>query len=383
MKIVHLADLHLGKTLNNYSLMEDQKYLLNQILEKFTLKQVDAVFLSGDIYDKPVPSAEAVTIFDQFLSRLQADGIKVFVIAGNHDGGERLSFASNLLNSLDIHIVGTWNGTLQRFDLSDKYGPFHVYCLPYIRPSYINRYIDQDQDKVHTVSEAIQYALQTVTLDSNERNVILAHQFVNGATLDGSEELIAGGLEAIPYTLFNDFDYAALGHIHHAQYVGTPFVRYAGSLMHYVFEENAQESTFTVVNLENKGEVRISTVPLKPLHPMEVIKGTFVQLLQPETVEEYKDAYLKIILTDEDEVVDGAKILKQNYPYLMRLEYDQRSKGDLDRILKANLMEEKVKSPKTLFEEFYEQRTGDSLRDDQQRYLDEVIQKVFTSKEAL
>lgn len=381
MKIAHLSDLHLGKVVNNFFMLEDQRYMLDQIADKMIKKEVDAVVIAGDVYDRPVPPAEAVRLLNDFLLKLIHVDMEVFVIAGNHDNGERLAFASELLSEMRLHIIGTWNGKLSCTDLVDKYGVLHVYALPFIRPSSVNRFIEEEDRKVRSYTEAVRYALSTAEIDFRERNVLIAHQFVTGVSVDpeGSEELTVGGIDNVDGSVFDGFDYTALGHIHRAQAVGRETVRYAGTPLKYSFSEAKDNKTFTLITLEDKQVYRISTVSLNPLRDLEVIRGRFVDMLKLENVNKHRENYLRVILEDENDIPDAITTLRTYYPKIMRLEYDNESTRSDEVLVTADEMEKKT--PLDLFSEFFVSRNNREMTEEQTAYVDGLIREIWEEGE--
>ncbi len=375
MKIAHLADLHLGKVVNNYSLIEDQREILNQIAEKLKRKEVSAVLIAGDIYDRPVPTQEAVKLLNDFLMDLAKAEIDVFLIAGNHDNGERLQFARELLDEMRIHITGTWMGKLSCVDLVDRDGIIHVYSLPFIKPSIVNSYIEDTNIRVTSYTEAVRYALNTVQLNPNERNILLAHQFVDGAVVsdNGPEVFNVGDEDHVDPSVFEGFDYVALGHIHTAQAVGNAMIRYAGSPMKYSFNEG--QKSFTLLNIEQKQTYRLSMISLTPVKTFEEIRGTFKQIVDPSMVEAHHNNYIKIILEDENDIPDAALTLKAYYPFLMQLEYES-AKTKSDRVQTAAHQMETT-TPLELFSQFYELRNGTAMSEEQTEYMQNLIAEVW------
>ncbi|MCH4208193.1 MAG: exonuclease SbcCD subunit D [Solobacterium sp.] len=377
MRLAHLADLHLGKSVNNYSMIEDQRYILNQIVQILKEKQIDAVLIAGDVYDRPVPPAEAVSLLNDFLNQLSELNMEVFMIAGNHDSGDRLSFASDLLDHLKIHIAGTYEGTVGCVTLQDQYGPVHVYSVPFIRPSAVNRTIESETDKVGTFTEAMRYVLKDLSVEPKDRNLLIAHQFVTGAAVDenGSEQLEVGGLDQIDASVFKPFDYTALGHIHRPQNVVSEAIRYSGSPLAYSFAESNQIKAVTILDLKEKGTVEFEYAELKPMRKMEEIHGLFAEVMCETCIAEHANSYLRIVLNDEQDIPDAVTRLKVQYPYLMRLDYDNVRTRSETIVSAAEAVESK--SPQELFEAFYELQNGMPMSDEQKKLAAEEIQTVF------
>lgn len=375
MRIAHLGDLHLGKVVNNYSMIEEQRYMLEQVTDRILKKEADMVVIAGDVYDRPQPGAEAVTLLNDFVTELSRAGIDVFIIAGNHDSGERLEFASDLLSDMRVHIAGTWKGKLACTDLSDRYGILHVWQLPYIRPSMVNRYIEDETKKVSTYDEAVKYAVSTAEFNPVERNILIAHQFVTGTPVDpdGSEEISVGGMDNVDASAFQAFDYTALGHIHEAQSAGSDVIRYCGTPLKYSFSEARTDRSFTLVNLEEKGIYRISLITIRPLHEMETIEGTFREITQTDFVKEHSDNYVKIVLKDEEDIPDAVAILHSMYPRLMQMDYDNARTRTDDAVLPEAQVQ---KDPSELFEEFYESRNNVPMSEEQREYIRNLMEEI-------
>ena len=262
MKILHLGDLHLGKRVNEISMIEDQKFILDQIVTLVKEEKIDVILLCGDIYDKAIPKIEAIHLLDEFLEELSDLKVKVLMISGNHDSAERLSFGAKLFESSDIYISQVYDGEMKRIVLKDQYGPISVYLLPFLKPAAVRHALQRDD--INTYEEGVMAALQECEIDTSQRNVLVAHQFVTGADRSDSEETWVGGLDNVSAEVFKDFDYVALGHIHRPQKMGRETLRYSGTPLKYSFSEVDHKKSVTIVELLEKGNVRVSTVPLIP-----------------------------------------------------------------------------------------------------------------------
>ena len=377
MKIAHLADLHLGKIVNNYPVIEDQRQILNQIAEKAVKKEIDAVIVAGDIYDEPFPSEEAVQAMNEFLRSLKEAQIDVFLIAGNHDSGTHLEFASEILEEMNIHIFGSWKGKLKCTDLLDKYGPLHVYCLPYITPEKVNEYL-REEEKVSTFREAFEKALATADYDWNERNILIAHQYIEGAVLteNGSEDFADGREDQIPSSLLERFDYAALGHIHTPQSIEKSTIRYAGTPLNYSFEEADLFSPgFSLAVLNDKGQFRISTIELTPVHPMKTVRGRMEELTGEAMKQRYQTCRIRAIVEGHGSKEDSSR-LKSCYPYLMKIEYTESSARAFETV--QNVIQAETRKPMELIEEFYEKQNGKKMSEEQREYMKQLTETLFT-----
>lgn len=378
MKLIHLSDLHLGKRVNEFNMLEDQEYILTKILNVIDEEKPDAVLIAGDIYDKAVPSAEAVQLFDDFLCRLQAKCPQIFVISGNHDSPERIAFASRLIEASGVHLSPVYNGRIEPHVLHDEYGEVLIYMLPFVRPSHVRRALEAASDEqIVTYTDAIRAALRQAGPDPEKRCVLVAHQFVTGASRTESEDISVGGLDNVDASVFEGFDYVALGHIHRAQNIGTSgVIRYCGTPLKYSLSEAKDEKTVTIVELGKKGEVSVRTAPLMPKREMREIRGTYEQLMAKENYEGTQtDDYLHITLTDENDIADAVSRLRVVYPNLMKLDYDNqrtRTTGIIDGAADAER-----RTPLDLLEELFEKQNGHPLSDDQRALSNSLISKIW------
>ena len=374
MKLMHLSDLHLGKKLSNYSLLEDQEYILRQILAVTDKECPDCVLIAGDVYDKSVPAAEAVPVFDRFLSALAERGLPVFIISGNHDSAERLSFGAQIMKRSSIHIAPVYDGTVEPVTLSDDLGEVHFYMLPFIRPATV-RHLFPDEE-VNDYTDAVRLAVRQMNADPAARNVILAHQFVGSAKIYKSEEIYAGGQENVSAEVFKDFDYTALGHLHRPQNVGSPRIRYCGTPLKYSFSEAGQEKSVTLVTLNQPGSLEVRTVPLSPLRDLRELRGSYLELTDRANYEgTNREDYLHITLTDEEDIPDGIAKLRVIYPNLMKLDYDNhrtradRQLQDLDDLTR--------RSPLDLFADFYAQQNGQPMSPEQTAFSARLMEQIW------
>lgn len=372
MKLFHLSDLHIGKRVNEFSMIEDQKYILTQILYAADQEKPDGILISGDVYDRTIPTAEAVQVFDAFLTRLSEQKIPVFIISGNHDSAERLAFGSSLMGKSGIYFSKVYDGTVEKIPMQDAHGTVWIYLLPFLRPSTIRHALPERAEEVQSAADAVRIALEQTKIDEKERNVLLAHQFVTGAKRCDAEELQVGDVDQIPAELFASFDYVALGHIHSPQKVGRETVRYCGAPLKYSFSEADQEKSITVVELKEKGCVDLRTIPLKPLHDLRKIRGTYLEVTAKSFYENRDcEDYLQVTLTDEEDVPDGMAKLRTIYPNLMRLEYDNKRTRSNAEVRAAERVEEK--SELELFQEFYELQNNQPMTEVQEQFVEELL----------
>lgn len=372
MKLFHLSDLHIGKRVNEFSMIEDQKYILTQILYAADQEKPDGILISGDVYDRTIPTAEAVQVFDAFLTRLSEQKIPAFIISGNHDSAERLAFGSSLMGKSGIYFSKVYDGTVEKIPMQDAHGTVWIYLLPFLRPSTIRHALPERAEEVQSAADAVRIALEQTKIDEKERNVLLAHQFVTGAKRCDAEELQVGDVDQIPAELFASFEYVALGHIHSPQKVGRETVRYCGAPLKYAFSEAGQEKSITVVELKEKGSVDLRTIPLKPLHDLRKIRGTYLEVTAKSFYENRDcEDYLQVTLTDEEDVPDGMAKLRTIYPNLMRLEYDNKRTRSNAEVRAAERVEEK--SELELFQEFYELQNNQLMTEVQEQFVEELL----------
>ena len=377
MKLVHLSDLHIGKRVNEISMIEDQEYILQQIIRIIDEEKPAAVLICGDVYDKSVPSAEAVTLFDDFLCRLAKRDTQVLIISGNHDSPERLAFGNRLMEHAGIHISNVYDGNVQSVTLTDEHGDVHFWLLPFIKPAHVKRYYPDDG--IESYTDAVRVAVEKLGIDAAQRNVLLTHQFVTGASVDpdGSEELSVGGSDNVDASVFEGFDYVALGHIHGQQNIGgSNRIRYCGTPLKYSFSEEHHHKSVTVVELGTKGELQLQLRPLTPRHDMRTIRGTFTELTDKAFYEgTAKDDYLHVTLTDEEDVAEALGKLRVIYPNIMKLSYDN-TRTRTNRIIDG-AEDVQRKSPLQLFEELYEQQNNQPMSEEQRAFTQELIESIW------
>lgn len=375
MKLFHLSDLHIGKRVNEFSMIEDQKYILKRILDLAEEEKPDGIILAGDIYDKQIPSAEAVQVFDEFITRLAGRAIPVFIISGNHDSAERLAFGGRLLNSRGIYLSPVYDGSVTKIPLKDQYGTVWIHLLPFICPSTVRHVFENEADLVTDVQTAAETVIRHMEIDLKDRNILVAHQFVTGASRCESEDVQVGGLDNIDAAVFTPFDYTALGHIHSPQNVGTDRVRYCGTPLKYSFSEVDQEKSITVVELEKKGTVRTSLLPLKPLRDMRKLRGTYLELTDRSFYRDMnREDYIQVTLTDEDDVPDGLQKLRVIYPNIMQLLYDNQRTKTTQEVDAAQAVEKKTEME--LFYEFYELQNNQPMTKQQKDFAEQLIREI-------
>ena len=380
MKFIHLSDLHLGKRVNECSMLEDQRYILGEILRIVDREAPDAVLIAGDVYDKSVPSAEAVALLDDFLVRLAGRDLQVLLISGNHDSPERLAFGGRLMAERGVHIAPVYDGRGAPGTLTDEYGPGRVYLLPFVKPSHVRRcFPDREVD---TYTDALAAAIGAMGVDPALRNVLVTHQFVTGAARCDSEEVSVGGTDNVDVSVFAPFDYVALGHLHGPQTVGRETVRYCGTPLKYSFSEAGQHKSATVVELGEKGTTAVRTVPLVPLRDLVELRGTYEEVTFRGFYEGtgWQRDYVHITLTDEEDVPNAVGKLRVIYPNLMKLDYDnQRTRAGISL---EGAEEVERRSPLELLEEFYEKQNGQPMGEEQRAFARGWMERIWEEDEA-
>ena len=390
MKIIHLSDLHLGKRLNDFPMIEDQKYILTKIINVIDDEKPQAVIIAGDIYDKSIPPAEAVQLFDDFVCRLAQRDLQVFVISGNHDSAERIAFGSRLMDMSGVHMSRVYDGNVSPVVLEDEYGAVNFYMLPFVKP--INVRAAFKTEGLATYTEAVSYAVDQMKINTAERNVLITHQFVTGASRSDSEEISVGGTDNVDASSFGGFDYVALGHIHGPQNIGSERIRYCGTPLKYSFSEKDQEKSVTVVELGANGgaaggaspeggaspmcEILVRTVALEPQHDMREIRGKYEEVISRKFYEgTATDDYLRVILTDEEDIVDGLTRLRTVYPNIMKLEYDNLRTRSASRVEGRADAEELT--PNQLFAALFETQNGKAMDDEQEALVNQLIEDIW------
>ena len=376
MKFIHLSDLHLGKRVNEYSMIEDQKHILTEIINIIDDEQPDGILVAGDIYDRSVPSEDAMQLWDDFLVKVSKRNIPLFAISGNHDSAVRFSSHNMLIENAGVYLSPVYDGTVKPVTLEDKDGKLNIYMLPFVKPVVVRQYFKDEMIEDYT--DACRAAIEHMDVDTNERNILIAHQFVLGATTCESEEHVVGGLDSVSAAVFDCFDYVALGHIHGKQYVGRETVRYSGTPLKYSFSEKNHNKSVTIVEFGKKGEVAIRETELHPMHDLREVRGSY------EFVTDRKnyagtatDDYVHVVLTDEEDIPDAMGKLRAIYKHIMKLSYDNTRTREHRTIDKAEDVEKK--SPIELFEEFYEVQNNQKMSDKQRKYSIELIDSIWRS----
>lgn len=380
MRLLHISDLHIGKRIYECSMLEDQRFTLDKILDIVKEIHPDGVMIAGDIYDKAVPSAEAVREFDRFLTALADFGTPVFAVSGNHDSPERIAFGAELMSGRQVYVSPVYDGTVRRVALEDEWGEAYIYLLPYVKLAHVRHALHRGEENdgeedIVTLQDALEAVVGRMEIDRTKRNVLIAHQYVTGASRCESEEMHVGGLDQVSAEVFSEFDYVALGHLHSPQHVGRETVRYCGTPLKYSFSEADQEKSVTVVELEEKGRVLVRTIPLVPKRDMRKIRGTYLELT---SLAFYRDmdtnAYIQATLTDEEDVPDCIRKLRVIYPNLLSLEYDNKRTRENREIAVGKAVEQK--SELELFEDFYKLQNNQPMSAKQREFAGRLIGKL-------
>lgn len=377
MKILHTSDLHIGKRVSGYSMLDDQRYILNQIVHIAASEKPDAMILAGDIYDKAIPSGEAVALFDEFLVNLSRLRVPLFIISGNHDSQERLAFASRIMKESGVYVSPVYDGKITPVILRDEWGEVAFYLLPFVKPSMVQHYAETDKD-LTSYDAAMRYVVEQMELNKECRNVLVAHQLVTGAERSDSEDLVIGGLDNVDGSVFDSFDYVALGHLHRPQYCGRKTLRYSGSPLKYSFSEVDDKKSLTVVEMKEKGCIEVKAIPLMPQYDWHDLRGSYDELTLRSYYEQtsLQEDYVRITLTDEDDIPDGMRKLQAIYHRLMELRYDnQRTRAGLATV--GGAIEAERKSPIELFGELFEKQNEKAMDNVQKQYVEAMIKDVW------
>lgn len=374
MKLIHLSDLHIGKCVLEQSMIEDQKYILNQIKDIVVKEKVDAVLITGDVYDKGIPSSEAVLLLDNFLTSLIELGKKVFIISGNHDSKERLSFGKNIFKDKELYIETEYEGTLRKIVLNDEKGALSIYMLPFVKPALVRKYFDEE---IKSYNDAVKLIIEKVQIDSLERNILMVHQFVTGegiSPLRSEEEVYSlGGIDNVDVALFDNFSYVAMGHVHRPQKLLRETVRYAGSPLKYSFSECLYDKSVPIIDFDK--EVKVSLVSLIPRRDMRVIEGFYDDLIY-KRIDNLGDTndYLKIVLLDENEVMDAISKLREVYPNILKLEF--KNSRIVDKEDNYSFSEVRDRDELSLFREFYEFQNNIDMDEKRLEIMKKIIEEL-------
>lgn len=383
MKIIHTADLHIGKYVNGFTMKKEQEHVFGQICDIVRQQKPDAVLIAGDVYDKSMPSAEAVQLFDWFLTNLSESATPdahIFIISGNHDSPERIAFGSQIMDRHNIHLSPVYDGIVKPVIISDKDGPVAFYMLPFIKPVNVRHFFENEE--INSYTDAMRLAIAKMNIDKSIRNVLICHQFVTNAVRSESEETIVGGLDNVDAQVFADFDYVALGHLHRPQSCERPTIRYSGSPLKYSFSEVNDKKTITIADMDANGGVEFNFIPTSPLHDWVDLRGSYNELtaLQYYNGKPEREGFVRVTLTDENEIPFTINKLREIYPNIMELRYDNK-RTRTKCIVVNDIDATKQKTPTELFAEFYEMQNGESsLTAEQQSFINEIMERVQNRK---
>ncbi len=369
MKIAHISDLHLGKIVNGFSMASEQEYILEKIVEILEENSIKTLLVCGDVFDKTVPSIEGLRLYDKFTGELYDMGIETYMISGNHDSLERLTCGSKLMRNSKMFIGRSLAENENKYTIEDEFGKINIYLLPFIKPANVrNAY----EESVSEYSEAVEFAINKMNVNTESRNILLAHQFVTGATRSESEEIFVGGLDNVNAKVFDPFDYVALGHLHKSQYVQRETIRYCGTPLKYSISEKNDRKSLTVIDVREKGNITIDTLPLTPKHDIYEIKGKYDELMSLDyysTID--RDGYFSIVLTDEEYIMDAVGRMRTVYKNIMSLSYENSRTRAENIIDKAVVTETKL--PQDYIEELFEAQNGSEMSDYQKEIIENII----------
>ena len=374
MKLIHLSDLHIGKKINEFSMLEDQQYIFEKIIQIIDEQKIECVLIAGDIYDKSIPSKYAVQLFDDFLTKMAKRNIPIFIISGNHDSAERIAFGSKLMCQSKVYFSPAFEGDIKPILLRDEYGEIAVYMLPFIKPAIVKNIYEYAD--IESYNDAVKIAIEHMDIDKNRRNILVAHQFVTGAETSESEDISVGGIDNVDACVFNDFDYVALGHIHKPQHIYRDTIRYCGTPLKYSFSEAKHKKSVTIVTLKQKQNIMIDTIELIPKRDMCEIKGYYQEVTALNYYQNMNTQnYMHIILKDEQDIADAMAKLRSIYPNIMRLDYDNKRTQNNQIIQTTQNIENKT--PLQLLQQFYEIQNNDVMNKQQTMFCSKIMEEIW------
>ena len=374
MILAHISDLHLGKSLHNFSLIEDQDYILDQIAGILVEKKVDVLIIAGDVYDKNVAPEAGIRVLRKFLGRLVEAKIKVMIISGNHDSAERLTFGGEFMTEKGIYFSKVYDGMIEPIIFTDSFGPVNFYLLPFIKPSTVQHYFEDEE--IDSWDAAVRCAVEHMNINTSERNIIVAHQNIMGAERCESEEIYIGGQDAVSDEIFKDFDYTALGHIHRQQKIGKYNVMFSGTPLKYSTSEFDHKKVMPLISLGEKGRVDIDLIDLLPKRDLRKITGRLDDIMSmaakdPNNHEDFID----ITLTDENEVMDAISTLRSVYPNVLKISYENMATRAAEEIEKLGKLDKQ--NPQEIFEKFFNSRRGREMTAEEKEYMNSLIEKIW------
>ena len=374
MKLIHLSDLHIGKKINEFSMLKDQQYIFEKIIQIIDGQKIECVLIAGDIYDKSIPSKYAVQLFDDFLTKMAKRNIPIFIISGNHDSAERIAFGSKLMCQSKVYFSPAFEGDIKPILLRDEYGEIAVYMLPFIKPAIVKNIYEYAD--IESYNDAVKIAIEHMDIDKKRRNILVAHQFVTGAETSESEDISVGGIDNVDACVFNDFDYVALGHIHKPQHIYRDTIRYCGTPLKYSFSEAKHKKSVTIVTLKQKQNIMIDTIELIPKRDMCEIKGYYQEVTALNYYQNMNTQnYMHIILKDEQDIADAMAKLRSIYPNIMRLDYDNKRTQNNQIIQTTQNIENKT--PLQLLQQFYEIQNNDVMNKQQTMFCSKIMEEIW------
>lgn len=372
MRFLHISDLHIGKKVNEFSMIEDQKFFLKQILKIIDDKSVETVLIAGDIYDTSLPTIEAVKLLDEFLYELSTRNLSVFIISGNHDSAERIAFGSRIMEAKNIFFSPVFNGSIVPKTLKDDFGDINIYMLPFLKPIHIKRYFEDAE--INNYTDAIRTVIESMNINKDKRNILLSHQYVTGSNRTESEEIVIGGLDNVDVSCYLDFDYVALGHIHRAQKLKQDNIRYSGTPIPYSFSEANDKKSVVVFDIMEKGSFDFQLIPIDAMIGMREIKGKYNDIVARDFYKDFQNDYLHITLTDEEDIPNALGRLRAIFKNIMKLDYDNlRTRASRDLIINEEV---KNKDPLELLSELFEIQNNMQLSDEQRDFALSVFEKI-------
>ena len=375
MKFMHISDLHLGKRVNEFSMLEDQKDILRKILKIADEEKPQALLIAGDVYDKSIPTVEAIQLFDDFLCELSKRKVQTFIISGNHDSAERMAFGGRLMKESGVYVAPVYAGKTQAVVLEDEWGPINIYLLPFVKPANVKRFFEDEQ--IENYTDAIRVAVEQMKLNTDERNVLVTHQFVTGAKRSESEDISVGGTDNVDASVFDEFDYVALGHIHGPQKIGRETVRYCGTPLKYSFSEIHKDKQATILTISKNKQISLSHHLLKPLRDMREMECSLESLLKRKCEIGNEEDYMHVILTDEEQILDAIGKVRTVYPNVMQISFKNRRHMMQYETIQMKENQIADQNPMELFEQFYKMQNHIDLDEKRAQMAISIFEEVI------
>ena len=375
MKFMHISDLHLGKRVNEFSMLEDQKDILRKILKIADEEKPQALLIAGDVYDKSIPTVEAIQLFDDFLCELSKRKVQTFIISGNHDSAERMAFGGRLMKESGVYVAPVYAGKIQAVVLEDEWGPINIYLLPFVKPANVKRFFEDE--KIENYTDAIRVAVEQMKLNTDERNVLVTHQFVTGAKRSESEDISVGGTDNVDASVFDEFDYVALGHIHGPQKIGRETVRYCGTPLKYSFSEIRKDKQATILTISKNKQISLSHHLLKPLRDMREMECSLESLLKRKCEIGNEEDYMHVILTDEEQILDAIGKVRTVYPNVMQISFKNRRHMMQYETIQMKENQIADQNPMELFEQFYKMQNHIDLDEKRAQMAISIFEEVI------